>query len=587
MKKIAILLSFFAYLNHAHAVVSAEALYVDQDDSRDRVFLVSNSTHDAGVRIINETKSKTARLKCSNGKSEIINFYRYINPKNEGLTTKIKEVEITIPKSAHRCELRFDSKHVVTLVKDEVAFPILKELNHYQESCSYSSKESGSIDSIFKTNKYSAMSCVHEIGDIKLLPNSEDGLLGKMEILLGYRPDISFIENQNPYAELDFSKAPKLDAIFVSTLLYRHDFTGAVLARLLKFHAARGTIVNIVGTGYMHEKKDKALLKELSKFSPNIRVQEYKYQEGRFFKKFKFLTNFLRDMHVKAFVTLSSRNPKDNSIIIGGRNVHDGFVFSEKPVLTNYPELSQLGPDDQYAFWQDLEVKITSRELAKSMYAQLLNFWNREIKGQKVEDFRISKNLPKAKGEIKEKGDIEVRHMISLPFNDDSALEDLYVRLISNAKKSINISSPYLRPTPKIMEALQNAIKANPDLKVTIQTRISLAGDTQAWLYEETNKAAINELFDRLEVYEWTQNSILHTKLLLVDDEYVVLGSVNLSRRSFIQDVENALFIKSKAFAGQISTLLKSYNNKSNQIDQKQDRDAWARFVVKLLQNQF
>jgi len=157
--------------------------------------------------------------------------------------------------------------------------------------------------------------------------------------------------------------------------------------------------------------------------------------------------------------------------------------------------------------------------------------------------------------------------------------------MIDKAEASIKLSSPYLRPTKGIMDAFERAIARKVD--ITIQTRINLAGDTQAWLYEETNKAAINSLYDRVHLYEWTEGSILHTKMILVDEKFAFFGSVNLSRRSFIQDVENGLVIHDENFVGKLVDTFEGYNKRSRVIDQKQKRKFWASIVVGIAQNQF
>jgi phosphatidylserine/phosphatidylglycerophosphate/cardiolipin synthase-like enzyme len=429
------------------------------------------------------------------------------------------------------------------------------------------------------------MSCAHSSSDIQILDKSEDGLLSKMEALLGYKPGVEFLKNGNPYAELDFSKAPKLDAIFISTLLYRRDFTGTVIGRLLKFHAERGAIVNIIGTGYMQDEKDKSLLKELSQVKGNIRVQEYKFIDanGPIKSPGAYLSNYLRDFHVKMFVTLSSTNPKDNVVITGGRNIHDGFHFAEKPDFSKYPEIQQ-SPEGAYAYWNDLEIKISSETVARSAYGLLLKFWNRKVKGQVTEKLSVKTEAIDA-SDILNSNETQMRHFLSLPFNDDQALEKLYVDMIDKAETSIRLSSPYLRPTKAIMNAFKRAIERK--VQVTIQTRINLAGDTQAWLYEETNKAAINDLFEHVKLYEWMENSILHTKMMIIDDKFAFFGSVNLSRRSFIQDVESGYIIHDPNFVGKLAEVFDNYRHKSRVIDEKQKRKFWASIFVFLFQNQF
>ena len=584
MKKLSLCLLLVSSLSCA--ATSPEVLHLDQGDdfSLDqqglpkKFFLLTNSLRQGRMGIVNHGPAVTAKLTCD-GKID----------SDKLLLRTEKVTEVLFGQDVNNCVLMLSETSGVRLIKDEVAFPMLKDFNAYQESCHYEVKAGTMIEKTFLTNNYPMMTCAHAAEKITILSDSEDGLLTKMETLLGYKPGVEFILNQNPYAELDFSKAPKLDAIFVSTLLYRHDFTGTVLARLLKFHALRGTLVNIMGTGYMHEEKDKALLKELAKVSGNIRIQEYKYHDPRsgLAPVTGALTNYLRDMHVKMFVTLSSSNPANNVLIMGGRNVHDGFVFSEKPNFSKYPELDQVDQEAAYAYWNDLEIKVTAPELARSVYAHLLKFWNRSVVGQTTAP--IQETADKAQvlsgDNVLGASTTMMRHIVSLPFNDDHALEKMYVEMIDSASKSVKLSSPYLRPTKNIMAAFERAIKRGID--VTLQTRIDLEGDTQAWLYEETNKSAINSLYQKVKLYEWTEKSILHTKLLIIDDNFAFFGSVNMSRRSFIQDVENGFLIHDEQFVGKLAAQFKNYNDRSKRINEQQKKKFWANLVMTLLQNQF
>lgn len=542
-----------------------------------RYFLVSNAIRATRLEIQNQLASFDAALECG---KDIQKFKMPARSK----------IDLIIPVGIEKCDLKLGSNKGIRLVKDEYAFPFLRDLNQRQEVCNYTVplEFAGQIESIFLSRDYPMMSCAHPADEISLLTDAEDGLLAKMEALLGYKPGKDFIDGQNPYAEIDFSKAPKLEAIFVSTLLYRNDFTGAVLARLLKFHADRGALVYIVGTGYMHFEKEEALFKELLGHSPNIRIQEYKYfNKGLGKQSFRLITNYFRNMHIKLFVTLSEENPKDNVVIVGGRNVHDGFVFSEKPDLSQFPELQQA-PEGDYAFWMDLELRIRSKEIAESTFSHLLKMWNRNIRGQFIEDIL---DLSRFAGtqvsgiQVLQSERPMMRHFMSSPFSDGKALEKIFVEMIDKAQEQILLSSPYLRPTEPIMKAFERALARG--VKIVIQTRIELDGDTAAGLYEEANKSAINDLFDRAVIYEWTEKSILHTKMMIVDQNFAFVGSVNMSRRSFIQDLESGYLIYHPEFVSDLQSLFQGYNQKSRLIDQKQKRYFWYSLIMNLLKNQF
>ena len=583
MLKTALFLISLSILGAQAAVAgpsAPETLYLtDENFLGLREFLVSNTQSEGLVKVsYSGAKFKSLGLSADDPLAETGPDLWCNNRWVRTLKLNIGSDTVVIPKKNSTCQIRLGTKPIVKFINDESYSPIYKKYGaSYREECRYSG------DSPMSSNRYRNMSCAQAFGDVSILSDSIESFLVKLEILLGQKIPKSFIDAQNPYAKLDFSKAPKLDAIFLSTLLYQNDFSGQVLARILKFHAQRGTMVNIIGTGYMHSDNAKSLFKELTLQSKNIRIQEYSYFEDEFFKKFLLITNFFRNMHVKALVTLSSENPNDNIVIVGGRNVHDGFLFQSKPDLTRFPELDQIDPDSIFAYWQDVEFLFRSPSVAKTMYAHLLKLWNRNLVKTTIEPIAAHTKSTSVTN-LTNLGDNTLRHFISLPFSDDRALEKLYIEMLDHANSSVVISSPYLRPTKGLLEAILRAVRRG--VRVDIQTRINLAGDTQAWLYEETNKVAINELHEKVGVYEWQGNSILHSKILVVDESLSFVGSVNMSRRSFIQDVEGGLLIQSPAFNAQLRSLISSYRDQSRQITEKQKRNYWASIILMIIEDQ-
>ena len=488
-----------------------------------------------------------------------------------------KTAAFLLNRKIQSCELSYqktqgsDAPSMVDIHSESLDFPFLKNLIQSTDSC----QVDYALPQLF---------CPRTAEKLETLETPESGFIAKTEMLLGQKLDPSFISNQNPYAEIDFSKAPKLDAIYIATLVYRADFYGTVLARLLKFHADRGTLVHLVTTSYMMLDKDKALLQKLAADNGNFRLQEFKYYDANYnlIRPFRYVISHYRDMHIKLFITLG-KNKNDNAVVLGGRNIHDGFLFTTRPDYSKYPDLVQYGTDDDFVHWNDFEMKITSVDVAQATAAHLLKFLNRDTMTQDMlpfyKDPTVASDPPKARGQT------ELRHFISLPYNDSRTLENLYISLIDQAQQTIRISSPYLRPTDKIFAALERAVDRKVD--IVIQTRVSLIGDTQAWLYEEVNKESINKLYDKVKIYEWKQNSILHSKFILVDGQTAFIGSVNLSRRSFVHDVENGFIIKDRAFIAKMDTIFNSYIAKSDLISKKEDRKFWPSMVIRVLKNQF
>ncbi|MBS1972333.1 MAG: phosphatidylserine/phosphatidylglycerophosphate/cardiolipin synthase family protein [Bdellovibrionales bacterium] len=243
----------------------------------------------------------------------------------------------------------------------------------------------------------------------------------------------------------------------------------------------------------------------------------------------------------------------------------------------------QYGPgkDDDFVHWNDFEAKVTSKELAESTAAHLQRFISRDKKTQKMVPFSTNQGCQPSQAPTED----TFQHFISVPYVDDHALEKEYVKLIDSAKTSIKISSPYLRPLPAVTAAIERAAKRGVD--VQIQTRVVLKGDTQSELYEEANKESINTLYQKAKIYEWKEDSILHSKFILVDSTKAMIGSVNLSRRSFIQDVENGFLINDADVVKNMEQIFNSYVNKSAQITKPLPRKMIPTLKINILENQF
>ncbi len=547
--------------------------------NEDKFFYLSNTLVSSKLIIhqyIPGEKSVSVKLVCDNEIQKIKEKIDYN-----------KEISIILPPNIKNCDLEYfgevsGKKGLVKIVNETLAFPIISELQINRNIGSLGNDESPlPIQKFFTSDKLNNTTGNIEVGDYQTLESPESGFIAKMHALIGYDLDPDFIKNQNPYANIDFSRAPKLDAIFVSTLVYRADFYGTVLTRALKYHAENGALIHIATTGYMMLEKDKKLLEPLASQYGNLRLQEFIYKDtGSVLTRFSRAVNTkYRDMHVKMFVTVSKESPQNNIVIFGGRNIHDGFLFKTKPDHSKYPELVNYGVDEDFVHWNDFEMKLVSAEASENVYAHLLKFWHRDSRTQIMDEAHSVTS-----------GTLEVerssfRHMISIPYNDGSSLEKFFVQLIDNSSKSIKISSPYLRPTREISKALERATVRG--VSVTIQTRINLEGDTQAWLYSEVNKESINRFYKKIKIYEWKENSILHSKFILIDDKVAFIGSVNLSRRSFIQDVENGFLIQSEGVVKKMNTIFDGYLTHSQLIDGHQARKILPSIFIYFFKNQF
>ncbi len=104
----------------------------------------------------------------------------------------------------------------------------------------------------------------------------------------------------------------------------------------------------------------------------------------------------------------------------------------------------------------------------------------------------------------------------------------LFQLLVASARHRISITTPYFLPDKSLMEELCRAVKRG------LQVRILVPGlKSDHMVTRSTSRAGYGELLKAgAEVYEY-QPSMIHAKVLCIDDLWVVVGSTNFDNRSF------------------------------------------------------
>lgn len=508
------------------------------------------------------------------------------------------KVVLTFNKDIDNCTLTFinpkdpDKKYGVKLINESHADNKINSLRNKVDVCVLpDSKYIKGVEKFFLTSNYQSMTCSINVHDVKTLEIPSEGLKAKAETLLGQALPSEFLETKNPFLELDFSRAPKLNTVFISYLVFRADFYGNLLARLVKWHADHGTDVRILVSDVITLDKDKKLLYNLQESSNNIKIQEFRYDSLKGMGLWDHLSEFHRTMHVKLLITLADK-AEDNVLYFGGRNVHDGFVFKEVPDHSKLPELVQYGShkgaDETFAHWRDFEMRIKSRELAERVSSHLLTLIDKDSKTMFVRSINqnIQTDVPANLNYFENKQGPLIRHFMSIPYKDEHALEKFYADMIDSALVSIRLSTPYFRPTKLVGEAMERAVKRGVD--VSLMTRIDLSGDTAAIILGEVNKSGINQFLNKIKIFEYTEPKvILHSKIVLIDGKFSFIGSVNLNKRSFVHDTENGIMIYDKEYNQKMNSIMDTYKSTSREVNEKQKIALWKKLVIGIFDEEF
>jgi cardiolipin synthase len=115
----------------------------------------------------------------------------------------------------------------------------------------------------------------------------------------------------------------------------------------------------------------------------------------------------------------------------------------------------------------------------------------------------------------------------------------LFQLLLASARESISITTPYFLPDKSLMSELCRAVEHGLRVRILVPGRKS-----DHMLTRSTSRAGYGELLKAgAEVYEY-QPSMIHAKVLCVDNLWVVVGSTNFDNRSFGINAEVNLAIR-------------------------------------------
>lgn len=438
--------------------------------------------------------------------------------------------------------------HQINIASLDKLIPSATKFHQHLEVCARPTGFSGNDPvSFFWQQDYNQVSCPRTFEKIEMLRDPIKAFNARIRSLTGADVPKEAYQQKNPLVKLDFSKAPKLDFIWVSSLNFSADFSGTLLAQALTYHADRGAQIRILVPEATMGKKDKKILSLLLGGRPNVRVQYYQYkfsngQDGSFFDRFH------RVNHMKLLIGYSASEPQNTFLVTGGRNVTDAYLFYDKPEYSRYPWLIDYARGERpFIYYDDFEAEIRGSEFIEAVLAQIMQFWHRDETTKYLRSTNLNVTRPLAAEQVSPLYNLTqkaplIRHVLSVPYTDNHQLEKFYIEMFDSAQKEILLTTPYFRPSAAISEAFGRAVKRG--VKIKVLTRIQLAGDSVPKIAEDVNKKGVNHHLHDLEMYEWTEpNSILHTKLLVIDQKLSFISSVNMNMRSFIHDTESGVLI--------------------------------------------
>lgn len=176
---------------------------------------------------------------------------------------------------------------------------------------------------------------------------------------------------------------------------------------------------------------------------------------------------------------------------------------------------------EKYGHWKDSAIMIKG-EAVWSLTTMFLSIWD-YVRGINEDFAKYKKDIPVDYGN-KKCG--YVQPFTDNPLDDETVGEIVYLNLINKAKKYIYITTPYLIIDNEMVVALTSAAKSGVDV------RIITPHCPDKWYVHEVTRSYYDVFIESgVKIYEYTPGFI-HSKTFVVDDEYGVVGTINMDYRS-------------------------------------------------------
>lgn len=200
----------------------------------------------------------------------------------------------------------------------------------------------------------------------------------------------------------------------------------------------------------------------------------------------------------------------------GGINLADEYINYTRP----------------FGYWKDCVIRLRG-EAVWSMAVMFLSMWA-HIR-DRLEDVPSFK--PEYPSEPDRGGSGFVQPFADTPLDNEAVGDTVFFNLITKAKRSVYIMTPYLVISDKMISALTVAAKNGIDV------RIITPGVPDKWYVFMVTQAHYPDLIScGVRIYSFSPGFI-HSKVFCVDGEYAVVGTVNYDFRSLYLHFEDAVWL--------------------------------------------
>ena len=223
------------------------------------------------------------------------------------------------------------------------------------------------------------------------------------------------------------------------------------------------------------------------------------------------------------------RNHRKIAIVDGKTGFTGGVNFADRYV-NGHPKIGK---------WHDTHLQITGDAVASLQVVFAADWFcivNENLAGEEY--------FPK----LTESKGAPVQISASGPDSDWESIGQAYFMAIANAKKSVHLVTPYLMPPQHILIAIKTAALSNVEVKIIIPEKSDSA------IVKWSSFSYIEDLLNAGVKIYFFKPGFIHSKYMLVDDNFATVGTTNLDFRSIETNFEVNAFIYNKKFSAELTS---------------------------------
>lgn len=188
---------------------------------------------------------------------------------------------------------------------------------------------------------------------------------------------------------------------------------------------------------------------------------------------------------------------------------------------------------EKYGYWKDSVLKLEGHAVA-SFINMFISLWDYST-GENTD-----LNSLYDKKDIEKNSNIKEELGVVISFSEtpieESTSENMYLNMIRRANRYIYITTPYLIITWEMENALISAAKTGVDVRI-----ITPHIPDKKYVHLLTRSFYKRLIDNGVKIYEF-EKGFIHAKNFVCDDEFVVIGSINLDYRSLYLHFECAVW---------------------------------------------